>query len=147
MDTPSDKLSLISWNIKGLGAVSKQRDLAHIIEHELPDDCVIALQETHTDDTGAQVLRQRWPSSVWTTASSASAGVGFIVKSKTGRISLDKVLLVDPNGRRVDIAIRSPIGLLRLSSVYTPTNTAAQKSFFKDEITTDIDDVDAFLGD
>jgi exonuclease III len=147
MDSPARDFTLISWNIKGIGAAQKRRALQHIISHDFPDDCVIALQETHTDAAGAHHLSQIWPASAWTSASSASAGVGFIIKSSTGRIALDRIAFLDPEGRRIDVIIRSPMGHLRLSSIYAPTNTAAQKAFFKNVIPTDIDDVDIFAGD
>jgi exonuclease III len=137
---------IYTWNVKGLSGKQKQKDLQSTVQRKFGKECIILLQETHTDAGAEAELLKAFPQSTWTTYSSQAAGVGIIINSD-GLLQLNKTVWRGQDGRRIDALVNTPIGEIRVSSIYAPTGTVEQSAFFRDNLPCEADEVDVFAGD
>jgi exonuclease III len=137
---------IFTWNVKGLSGNQKQKDLSRTVQQRFGKKCIILLQETHTDAAAEAELLKAFPQSTWTTHSSQSAGVGIIINSD-GLLQLKDTVWRGQDGRRIDALVTTPIGEIRVSSIYAPTGATEQSAFFRECLPCEADEVDVFAGD
>lgn len=94
----ADKLTIVSWNVRGLGEVNKRFAVFKSLAVHLP--AVILLQETHLTTDTVKYVKKKWVG--WdchSFHSNYSRGVSILVHRNLPFVCLDKV--VDDEGRYI----------------------------------------------
>lgn len=126
MNNPVDSLSLVSWNVRGLGhPIKRGKVFVHL--KSLKAD-IVFLQETHVKATHHRKLRANWVSQVYHSPFTSNARGVAILFRKSVPFSFQSCK-TDPNGRFIIVTGHINQFPLRLINLYGPNSV--DPSFFR----------------
>lgn len=94
-------LNIISWNVKGLGNLSKRMKILSVLKDDKAD--VVFLQETYLSDNEHTKLKTDWVGQVYFSSYKSHSRGTCILLNRDVHFILGK-LITDPNGRFVMIS-------------------------------------------
>lgn len=110
-------LTLLSWNVKGLGTSLKRGKVFSHLKHLSGD--IIFLQETHIKHTEQWRLKCNWVSQVYqSTFSSKARGVAILIRRNVPFVHISTIS--DPNGRYLIVVGRILSRHVTFLNIYAP---------------------------